>query len=75
MQIPTFALMRPVKLSLPVANAEELRLHVDFGQGQDTGDRVIWANARLYRPQAGKVSAHGQTTPSELARGSQAGPR
>ena len=22
---------------------------VDFGRGQDTGDRVIWANARLYR--------------------------
>ncbi len=65
----------PVKLSLPVVNAEELRLHVDFGQGQDTGDRVIWANARLYRQQAAKVSAHPQTTPSELAKGSQAGPR
>ena len=47
----------PVKLALPVADAEQLRLHVDFGRGQDTGDRVIWANARLYRQQAGKVSA------------------
>jgi len=41
----------PVPLKLPVAGAEQLRLVVDFGQGQDTGDRVIWANARLYRPQ------------------------
>ena len=39
----------PVKLNLPVAGAEQLRLLVDFGKGQDTGDRVIWANARLYR--------------------------
>ncbi len=39
----------PVKLSLPVAGTEQLRLQVDFGRGQDTGDRVIWANARLYR--------------------------
>ena len=47
----------PVKLALPVAGAQQLRLHVDFGRGQDTGDRVIWANARLYRQQAAKVSA------------------
>ena len=40
----------PVQLTLPVAGAEQLRLLVDFGRGQDTGDRVIWANARLYRP-------------------------
>jgi hypothetical protein len=39
----------PVKLSLPIAGAEQLRLLVDFGMGQDTGDRVIWANAQLYR--------------------------
>jgi hypothetical protein len=39
----------PVKLAIPVAGAEQLRLSVDFGRGQDTGDRVIWANARLYR--------------------------
>ena len=37
----------PVKLSLPVSGTEILRLHVDYGRGQDTGDRVIWANARL----------------------------
>jgi hypothetical protein len=39
----------PVNLVLPVAGAEQLRLQVDFGANQDTGDRVIWANARLHR--------------------------
>ncbi|SIN68133.1 Protein of unknown function [Singulisphaera sp. GP187] len=39
----------PVKLSLSVANAKQLKLVVDFGPDQDTGDRVIWANARLFR--------------------------
>ncbi len=42
----------PVKLALPVAGAEQLRLQVDFGADQDTGDRVIWANARLERAAA-----------------------
>ncbi len=50
----------PVKLSLPVAGAEQLRLQVDFGRGQDTGDRVIWANARLYR----QASTKPATTPT-----------
>jgi NPCBM/NEW2 domain/Protein of unknown function (DUF1583) len=40
----------PVPLKLPVTGTDQLRLLVDFGRGQDTGDRVIWANARLYRP-------------------------
>ena len=41
----------PVKLVLPVAHAQGgLRLVVDFGPNQDTGDRVIWANSRLFRP-------------------------
>jgi hypothetical protein len=39
----------PIRLSLPVAGAEELKLVVDFGPDEDTGDRVIWGNARLYR--------------------------
>ena len=30
----------PVQLKLPVTGAEQLRLLVDFGRGQDTGDRV-----------------------------------
>ena len=51
----------PVKLALPVAGAEQLRLHVDFGRGQDTGDRVIWANARC-------IARHGQPRRFRLRR-------
>ncbi len=47
----------PVKLALPVAGAEQLRLQVDFGADQDTGDRVIWANARLQRAAAPTATA------------------
>jgi hypothetical protein len=39
----------PVHLALPVEGVEQLRLSVDFGRDQDTGDRVIWANPRLFR--------------------------
>jgi len=39
----------PVRLALAVAGAEQLRLVVDFGPDEDTGDRAIWAEARLYR--------------------------
>ncbi len=39
----------PARLTLPVAGAEQLRIVVDFGPEEDTGDRVIWADARLYR--------------------------
>ncbi len=60
----------PVKLALPVAGTEQLRLHVDFGHGQDTGDRVIWANARLYRQPAAKASVAPAAAPGELASGS-----
>ncbi len=47
----------PVKLNLPVAGADQLRLHIDFGRGQDTGDRVIWADARLYRQTTGSTAS------------------
>jgi NPCBM/NEW2 domain len=47
----------PARLSLSVAGADQLRLVVDYGRGQDTGDRVIWANARLYRPAPPKPAA------------------
>jgi hypothetical protein len=49
----------PVVLSLPLAGAGQLRLEVDFGPDQDTGDRVIWANPRLFRaagPAAGAAA-------------------
>jgi hypothetical protein len=39
----------PIPLKLPVAGAEQLKLVIDYGPDEDTGDRVIWANARLYR--------------------------
>jgi hypothetical protein len=39
----------PVPLTLPVSGVEQLKLVVDFGPDEDTGDRVIWGNARLYR--------------------------
>lgn len=39
----------PVPVSLSVEGVQQLQLWVDFGQGADTGDRVIWAAARLYR--------------------------
>lgn len=47
----------PVRLSLPVAGVDRLRLVVDFGPDQDTGDRLIWANARLYRRAEGSGNA------------------
>ena len=47
----------PTPLKLPVVSAQQLRLEVDYGRGQDTGDRVIWADARLYRATAPKAEA------------------
>jgi hypothetical protein len=60
----------PVNLSLPIAGAQQLRLQVDYGRNQDTGDRVIWANARLYRQAAAKVSADPARSRGALASGS-----
>jgi NPCBM/NEW2 domain/Protein of unknown function (DUF1583) len=45
----------PVPLKLSVASAQQLRLEIDYGREQDTGDRVIWADARLYRPTSPKA--------------------
>jgi len=55
----------PAKLVLPVAGAGRLKLVVDFGPDQDTGDRVIWANARLFRktPPAATAASAGVATP------------
>jgi hypothetical protein len=39
----------PVPLDLNIAGAEQLQLIVDFGPDEDTGDRVIWADARVFR--------------------------
>jgi hypothetical protein len=58
----------PVALSLPVAGVTQLRLEVDYGPGQDTGDRVIWANARLYRPKPSSAGAEAHAAASEGAK-------
>jgi hypothetical protein len=52
----------PVHLSLSVAGAEQLKLVVDFGPDEDTGDRLIWANARLYRRAPGAEAATATTS-------------
>ena len=40
---------KPVPIEIAVKGARQMKLEVDFGEEQDVGDRVIWANARLYR--------------------------
>jgi NPCBM/NEW2 domain len=47
----------PVALSLAVTGAQQLRLEVDFGSDQDAGDRIIWANPRLFRAPAAVAGA------------------
>jgi hypothetical protein len=39
----------PADLDLDVSGVKRLALEVDFGEGQDVGDRVVWANPRLLR--------------------------
>ena len=39
----------PQLLELPVHSVKLLSLEVDFGENEDVGDRVIWAEARLFR--------------------------
>lgn len=40
---------KPVVVQVSVKGARQLRLEVDFGEDEDIGDRIIWANARLFR--------------------------
>jgi len=58
----------PVALKLSVASASQLRLLVDFGPDQDVGDRLIWANARLYREGSAKNEAATTTMTTEANR-------
>jgi hypothetical protein len=46
----------PVPLKLKIAGASRLKIVVDFGAGQDVGDRVILADARLFRAVAPEPS-------------------
>ncbi|HEY1785240.1 MAG TPA: NPCBM/NEW2 domain-containing protein, partial [Pirellulales bacterium] len=50
---------QPVSLTLDVTGAKQLVLEVDFGPGQDVGDRVTWAGARVFRPAAAGATAAG----------------
>lgn len=50
----------PLAIEVPLHGVKRLTLEVDFGEHEDVGDRLIWADARLYRA----VDA-GQTTGSE----------
>lgn len=40
---------KAIPVEVAVKGGKELKLEVDFGEDEDVGDRVIWANARLYR--------------------------
>ena len=44
----------PFDVSVNLSGVQRLTLEVDFGKGQDVGDRVVWANARLLRSSAEK---------------------
>ena len=39
----------PQAIDVSVQNAKTLTLEIDFGDNEDTGDRVIWAEPRLFR--------------------------
>jgi hypothetical protein len=41
---------KAAEVDVNVAGAKRLTLEVDYGQGQDVGDRVAWADARLLKP-------------------------
>lgn len=40
---------KPVVVQVSVKGMKQLRLEVDFGEDEDIGDRIIWANSRLFR--------------------------
>lgn len=39
----------PLAIEVSLDGIKRLTLEVDFGEHEDVGDRLIWANARLYR--------------------------
>ena len=38
----------PLAVEVSIAGVKELSLVVDFGEEEDTGDRVIWADAAAF---------------------------
>jgi hypothetical protein len=42
----------PVVVEVSLDGAKQLSLEVDFGQAEDTGDRILWAEPRLFRAAA-----------------------
>lgn len=48
----------PIPLDLNVSGVTQLALEVDFGEREDTGDRIIWADPKLVR-----ASASSETKP------------
>lgn len=38
-----------LQLDVPLSGARQLTLEVDFGGDEDTGDRILWADPRLFR--------------------------
>ncbi len=49
----------PKPFELGVAGVRQLTLEVDFGEAEDTGDRVIWADPRLFRASSQATAAGG----------------
>jgi NPCBM/NEW2 domain-containing protein len=45
----------PLALDVPIEGVKELSLVIEFGQEEDTGDRILWAEPRVFR--AGKQNA------------------
>ena len=41
------ATTKPIDIDVPLKGVERLILEVDFGQGQDVGDRAAWVEPRL----------------------------
>ncbi|MBI3839433.1 MAG: NPCBM/NEW2 domain-containing protein [Planctomycetia bacterium] len=39
----------PLNVEVPLHGAKQMTLEVDFGEAEDIGDRVIWAEPRLFR--------------------------
>jgi hypothetical protein len=42
----------PLTVEVSTAGAKQVSLEIDFGQDQDVGDRILWAEPRLFRADA-----------------------